>query len=128
MTGAPVAWSPDGQVLVVERGQTLLAADPKDLAHARVLLRGWPGGLVSFTPDSRYLSTGNVGRKARARTTRRWDDVAGLDGGRGVWSHAGRVAYVGFVGGHVRPGVTFPVLVTDSHGRNPQVVGRFPIR
>ena len=45
MTGAPVAWSPDGQVLVVERGQTLLAADPNDLAHARVLLRGWPGGL-----------------------------------------------------------------------------------
>ena len=26
----------------------------------------------------------------------------------------------------MRPGVTFPVLVTDSHGRNPQVVGRFP--
>ena len=126
VTGAPVAWSPDGQVLVVARGQTLVAADPRDLAHARVLLRGWPGGEVSFTPDGRYLSTGNVDGKPVLVPLAGGKTIAGLDGGRGVWSRTGRVAYVGFVGVRVRPGVTFPVLVTDTHGRNPRVVGRFP--
>jgi Tol biopolymer transport system component len=126
VTGAPVAWSPDGQVLVVERGQTLFAADPHDLAHARALRRRWPGGEVSFTPDSRYLSTGNVHGKPVLVPLAGGQTIAGLDGGRGVWSRTGRVAYVGSLGLHLRPGVTLPVLVTDPHGRNPRIVGRFP--
>jgi Tol biopolymer transport system component len=126
VTGVPVAWSPDGQVLVFLRAQTLFAGDPHDLAHARVVLRGWPGGLASFTQDSRYLSTEDAAGKPVLVPLAGGRTIAGLDGGRGAWSRTGRVAYVGAVGLHLRPGVTFPVLVTDSHGRNPRVVGRFP--
>jgi Tol biopolymer transport system component len=127
VTGVPVAWSPDGQILVFQRSQTLFAGNAHDFAHARVLLRGWPGGLVSFTQDSRYLSAANAAGKPVLLPLAGGRTIAGLDGGRGVWSRTGRVAYVGSGVLHVRPGVTFPVLVTDSHGRNPQVVGRFPL-
>ena len=45
----------------------------------------------------------------------------------GAWSPDGRLAYIGTIPpGPPRPGVSFPVLVTDTHGRNPRVVGRFP--
>jgi Tol biopolymer transport system component len=124
--GAGVAWSPNGANLVFQRGRALWAGDPHDLAHARLLLQGWPGGLVSFTPDSRYVSTANAAGKPRLIPLAGGRTVAGLDGGGGVWSRSGRVAYVGYPAFPVHPGVTFPVLVTDTHGRNPQVVGRFP--
>ena len=53
----------------------------------------------------------------------------GLDFGTGVWSPDGRLAYLGYaeaLRNARRPGVTIAVLVTDTHGRNPRAVGRFP--
>ena len=52
----------------------------------------------------------------------------GLDGGLGVWSHGGRLAFVAYP-------THFPIqaglfdrrfTVTDTHGAHPHLVGRFP--
>jgi Tol biopolymer transport system component len=126
VTGVPIAWSHDGQLLLFQRGQALWAGDPHAFARARLLLRGWPGGLLSFTPDNRYVSTEGAGGKPLLVPLAGGKTLAGLDGGGGVWSRTGRLAYYGQPAQPVRPGATLPVLMTDTHGRNPKVVGRFP--
>ncbi len=126
--GLPLAFSPDGRWLVLKRGDALWVAGPGDFTRLRVLLPEWPAGVLSFTPDSRFVSTESSGSPVlvplaggRAQP--------GLDFGTGAWSRDGRLAYVGYTEAYANarhPGVTVPVFVTDTHGRNPRVVGRFP--
>ena len=126
--GLPLAFSPDGRWLVLKRGNALWVAGPGDFTRLRVLLPEWPAGVLSFTPDSRFVSTESSGSPvlvplAGGRA------LPGLDFGTGAWSRDGRLAYVGYTEAYANarhPGVTVPVFVTDTHGRNPRVVGRFP--
>ena len=88
-------------------------------------------GVLSFTPDSRFVSTESRGSPVllplaggRARP--------GLDYGSGVWSRDGRLAYLGyaevFAPHHQRPGATLPGL-RHRHAR-PQPARRraLPVR
>ncbi len=56
---------------------------------------------------------------------RRQGDRAGVDGGSGVWSAGGRLAYAALQRqSPPRPGGRVPIYITDAHGRNPRVAGR----
>ena len=126
--GVPLGWSPDGRWLLLGRRAELWAAGPDDFRHARRLLAGWPGALVSFTPDGRSISTEGA-QGAVVIPLAGGPAAGGLDGGNGVWSRDGRLAYLGYdelFARGVHPGAKVSVLVTDTHGRNPQVAGRFP--
>jgi Tol biopolymer transport system component len=124
--GLAIGWSPDGKVLVLSLADTLRAVDSDAVGRARVLVRGWTGGQVSFTPDDRYVST-DAGGKPVLVPLAGGPATAGLDDGGGAWSRDGRLAYIGApTGAADAPDATFPVLVTDTHGRHPRVVGRFP--
>ncbi|MDX6596944.1 MAG: hypothetical protein QOE87_831 [Gaiellales bacterium] len=126
--GVPLGFSPDGRWLVLQRATSLWVAGPGDFTRLRQLLPAWGSGALSFTPDSRFVSTESQGSPvllplAGGRTS------PGLDSGTGVWSRDGRLAYAGYAeasGNASHPGVTIPVYVTDRHGRNPRVAGRFP--
>ena len=127
--GQPLGWSPDGRFLVFARGKSLRVAGPGDFARSRLLLAGGQPGAVSFTPDSRSVSTADVKGRRLLIPLAGGRPLRGLDGGTGVWSRDGRLAYaddtaVARSGG--RPGSLVSVRVTDTHGRNPRVVGRFP--
>jgi Tol biopolymer transport system component len=128
LSGLPLGFSPDGRRLVLQRGGSLWVAGPDDFTRLRRLLPAWPGGAVSFTPDSRFVSTESGGSPvlvplAGGRV------LPGLDYGNGTWSRDGRLAYVGYREAYANaghPGVTIPVYLTDVHGRTPRVVGRVP--
>jgi Tol biopolymer transport system component len=126
--GRALAWSPDGRLLLFTRGQALWEGDAGNLARARLLLANWGGARVSFPPDGRYVSTSTGKGEPVLVPLAGGPPIAGLDGGNGTWSRTGRVAYVGGIAlpGGIRPGVAIPVLVSDTHGRNPRVAGRFP--
>jgi Tol biopolymer transport system component len=123
--GIPVAWSRDGRLLALARGQSLVVGRPGDLAHARRLAQVWSGGFASFTPDDRYVSTEGDGGDPVLEPVDGGAPIDGLDAGGGAWSHDGRLAYT-HVSFPVGVGATVPVLITDPHGEHPQVVGRFP--
>jgi Tol biopolymer transport system component len=129
IAGQPLGWTPDGRRLVFQRGQSLRVAGPGDLGRSRLLLRRWPGGPLSFTPDSRALLTeGAAGVSVLiALAGGRVEERRGT--GLGVWSRDGRLAYADYAAAYrngTHAGVELPVLVTDTHGRNPRVVGRVP--
>jgi Tol biopolymer transport system component len=128
LKGRALGWSPDGRLLVFARARSLWAADARDLARPRKLLANWENGGLSFTPDGRFVSVTAAQGKPVLVPLAGGPPIAGLDRGLGVWSRSGRVAYIGYADayGDIRPGVTVPVLVSDTHGRNPRVVGRFP--
>ena len=90
-----------------------------------MLLQNWEGisEFASFTPDGRDVSTADSHGKPVLIPVRGGHAVRGLDGGRGVWSRDGRVAYQN---GEEPQNATFPVFMTDTHGHHPRVVGRFP--
>ncbi len=127
-TGLPLGFSPDGRWLVLQRARSLWVAGPGDFTRLRPLLPEWPSGVLSFTPDSRFVSTETKGAPvlvplAGGRA------LPGLDFGTGVWSRDGRLAYLDYAEAFRnarRPGVTIAVRITDTHGRNPRVVGQFP--
>ena len=126
--GQPVAWSPDGRWLAFVHGADLWIAGAGDFSHTRLLLAKWSGPLA-FTPDSRFISTQVAPGGAVLVPVAGGRRVKGLDGGLGVWSHTGRLAYAGFpvvYSKPAQPGLMLPVFVTDVHGRHPRIVGRFP--
>ena len=125
VTGAPVAWSPDGGLLLFGQGHGLLLGDPRDLGRARTLLHGWAGGAASFTADGRYVSTGDSTGRPILVPVAGGPPIRGFAFGSAVWSHDGRLAYIGRPSA-VRPGVTVPVFVAGSRGEHPHLVGRFP--
>jgi Tol biopolymer transport system component len=128
VNGQPLAWSPDGRWLAFAHGQDLWIAGGSDFSHTRLLLAGW-GGTLAFTPDSRFISTQAQPGRLVLVPVAGGRPAKGLDGGLGVWSRSGRLAYAGFpvvYSKPAEPGVMLPVFVTDTHGRNPRIVGRFP--
>jgi Tol biopolymer transport system component len=127
-SGLPLGFSPDGSWLVLQRAHSLWVAGPGDFTRLRMLLPEWPAGLLSFTPDSRFVSTESNGSPVLVPLGG-GGTLPGLDYGAGTWSRDGRLAYAGYrqaFADATRPGVTVAVFVTDTHGRNPRVVGRFP--
>ncbi len=122
--GHALAWSPDGRLLLVTQSYVLLVGDPRAFASAVQLRLAWGQGRVSFTPDGRYVSAVDARGRPKLVSVTSGVAASGLDGGNGIWSADGRLAYEGR--SPERPGATFPVFVTDTHGRHPQVVGRFP--
>jgi TolB protein len=128
--GSPLAWSPDGRWLLFRSGKALWEAGPDDFRDARSLLTTWSSGLLSFTPDSRYVSTYSERRGAVLLPLSGGAIVRGLDAGVGAWSRDGRLAYADFSGAYSsardRAGAEIAVLVTDAHGHNPHLAGRFP--
>jgi len=128
LTGLPLAWSPDGRRLVLQRDRSLWVAGPGDLGHPRPLLRRWAGGALSFAPDSRSVSTSGM-RGPVVIPLAGGRAAPGLDYGTGAWSRDGRLAYAGYADAFrnsSHAGVTVTIYVTDVHGRNPRAVGRFP--
>ncbi len=129
VAGIARGWSPDGRRLVLQRGRSLWVAGPGDLSRTRRLLADWGGGLLSFTPDGRSVSTESHGAPVLIPLAG-GPAVRGLDAGTGAWSRDGRLAYADFAGAfddaRKRAGAEIAVLVTDTHGRNPRVAGRFP--
>jgi Tol biopolymer transport system component len=124
--GQPVDWSLDGRYLLFRRGQSLRISRSAALTKSRLLIAKW-GGAVSFTPDNRFVSTGNFNGHAVLVPLAGGLARPGLDYGGGVWSRDGRLAYVDYAGQSPRYlGGTVAVYVTDAHGRNPRVAGRFP--
>jgi len=125
VSGAPVAWSPDGSLLLFRRGHALLLGDPRDLGRARTLLQSWAAGGASFTPDGRYVSTGDSTGRPILVPVAGGPPIRGFALGSAVWSQDERVAYIGSPS-RVRPGVTIPVFIAGSRGEHPHLVGRFP--
>ncbi len=126
--GTPVAWSPDGRSLAFQHDQALWIAGPGELRDAHSLLGAWAGGLVSFTADSRFISA-TGGQGAQLISLADGHRVRDIDGGSGVWSRSGRLAYVDFAAvaaAGTPAGAKVAVMVTDTHGRNPHRVGAFP--
>jgi Tol biopolymer transport system component len=127
VTGAPIAWSPDGGLLLFERGHALLLGDPRDLGRARTLVQSWARGAASFTPDGRYVSTGESTGRPILVPVAGGSPIRGFAFGSAVWSRDGRVAYIGRPSPFPeRPGVTIPVFIAGSRGQHPQLAGRFP--
>ena len=125
--GQPIGWSPDGRSLVFRRGDSLRVAGPGSLTRSRMLVPRWgAAGAVSFTPDSRFVSTANERGHALLVPLAGGAPGLGLDFGTGAWSSQGRLAYLGIPRRVPPPGFRAPVYVTDVRGRSPRVVGRYP--
>lgn len=119
---------PDGRWLAFVHGSDLWIAGGGDFSHTRRLLSNW-GGVLAFTPDSRFISTRVASGGAVLVPVAGGRPAKGLDGGLGVWSRSGRLAYAGFsvvYSKPAQPGLVLPVFVTDARGRHPRIVGRFP--
>ena len=128
IAGLARGWSPDGRLLVLQRGRSLWAVGPGARARAHRLLADWSGAPLSFSPDGRSVTTESGGASVRVPLAG-GRAVRGLGFGAGVWSRDGRLAYTdiaGAPGSTRRPGVEIAVFVTDVHGRNPRIAGRFP--
>ena len=100
--GYPVAWTADGRHLLFRRGRALRISAAAKLAGSRVLVARWDDGQVSLTPDGRYVST-QVRNRAVLIPIAGGKATAGVDGGSGVWSAGGRLAYAA-LSGNRRPG------------------------
>ena len=120
VTGAPVAWSPDGGLLLFGRGHALLVGDPRDLARARTLLQSWAGGrCVVHAGQPLRLDQrqhGQADARPRGRRLRRSaDSTSAAPSGHatGGW----RTSATALADQPLRPGVTVPVFIADTHGR-----------
>jgi Tol biopolymer transport system component len=130
VNGQPLDWSPNGRSLVFSRGQSLRISDAAALERSRTLVAKWGGGL-SFTADSRFVAVADGKGRSLLVPLRGGPAIPGpavraLAFGGGVWSRDGRLAYVDYLGQSPRsPGGKVSVYITDVHGRNPRVAGRF---
>ena len=92
-----------------------------------MIFRDCCGSGASFTPDGRHILTADAAGKSVLIPAAGGPAAPAAGAGSGVWSPDGRLAYLGPIPqGVPRPGISFPVFVTDTHGRNPRVLGRFP--
>ena len=105
--------------------RTCWVAGPADFAHARLLLAKW-GGVLGFTPDSRFVSTRGQSARPLLIPLAGGRAAKGLDGGLGTWSRDGRLAFLVYPTHFpIKPGFALPVYVTDTHGTHPRLAGRF---
>jgi TolB protein len=134
LAAQPLAWSPDGSLLAVNR-----ETGPRSRPTFRVVLESMTGALprvvasglrfgagwAAFTPDGRALGfEGPSHPELYTLATGKLAPLAGFAGSRGQWSAGGRhYAYLRYGANRLD---TVSIVVGDRLGRHPVVVARYP--
>ena len=132
VSGAPLAWSPDGGLLRSRRG-TLAAASPIRATSGR--RAGDLPGLLRrrCVVHARRPLRSRRRQHGQVRYSSRWPADPPIPGfapaGSAVWSRDGRAGvYRDGPVDPLRPGVTIPVLRRRQPRQHPRLAGRFPVR
>ena len=126
VTGYPVAWTPDGRRLLLDRTGALVTTPPGRFASGGTRARPASEGGIAISPDSRFVEAQTDAGSVVVPLAGGAQTVA-VSNTVGVWSTTGRLAYLDVAAAQAMRDGTIAIDITpDRNGRNPKITARLP--